>query len=139
MEKQNQEIISKKNTKINSLKSIKILLLIQITLFFIFIATLVWYFVAFIDFSISTTTTTTTQTSSYVNLVLPITLFIISTIFYGVINLTLSILIIVTGSKNKNIKEIAIIFGILGIFFGWIFSLVYYLVAKSKIKNNENI
>ncbi|MDE5617727.1 MAG: hypothetical protein K2I36_02705 [Ureaplasma sp.] len=130
MEKQNQEMILKKDTKTNSLKSIKILLIIQIILFFTFVATLIWYLVAILTVS----TTSSYPTSSYVNMIISITLFIISIIFYSVINLTLSIFIIVTGTKRENTKEIAIIFGILAIFFGWIFSLIYYLVAKNRIK-----
>lgn len=115
-----------------SLKRIRNLLIFDIILWIILISISIWY-------AIETSTILMYPDGSEIPVLFFIlsALIIIFTILAFLINLIAAIIILVSGTKYKETKEIALIFGLLGIFFSWIFILIYYFVAKSKVKNLE--
>ncbi len=127
-----QNTNSEKEKKIQSLKIVKTFLIIELIMLIGFIGSLIWYFTSFVNDALASDFSTLS-----VGTIVSIVIFIIFTILYGIFNLASCIIILVTGTKHKETKEVAIIFGILGIFFSFIFVLIYYFVAKNKIINSN--
>lgn len=122
---------NEKEKKLHTLKIVKIFLIIELIALIAFIGSIIWYFASFANDSLASDIATFSSST-----ILAGTFFIIFVVIYGSFNLASCIIILVTGTKYKETKEVAIIFGILGIFFSWIFVLIYYFVAKNKIQSN---
>lgn len=116
-----------------SLKTIKIFLIVVLILAIVLFSLSIWYSVELVSISTSPDDTIVPNTTFVLS-----TIISILSIISFIVSLVASITILVNGTKYKETKEIALIFGILGIFLGWLFSLIYYFVAKNKIKNIEN-
>lgn len=134
---ENQNIIvdnvnNEKEKKIQSLKIVKVFLIIELIFLIGFIGSLIGYSISLINDAFATNMAILSSGT-----LIGVIFFIIFSILYGIFNLASCIIILVTGTKHKETKEVAIVFGILGIFFSFIFVLIYYFVAKNKIINSN--
>lgn len=103
---------NEKDKKLQSLKTVKTFLIIELIMLIGFIASLIGYFVSFVNDVYASDLVTFSSGTIIAGVI-----FIILGVLYGVSNLTSCIIILVTGTKYKETKEIATIFGILAIFF----------------------